>query len=161
VRVYYAASGSWADVGIDDFKINGTVFAVQDLTVQATDGGSTLSLQGNGWASVDQAYTVTANTVLEVEFAASAAGEIQGIGVDDGSGNLTFFQLFGTQNFAEAIQDYATYSNPSLANRVTYSIPLGDHYTGDIASIVFANDADQTGSLVESTFTNVTIDEAD
>lgn len=46
---------------------------------EIVDGGAGVRLNGNAWRSVALPYTITANTVLEFEFAATGVGEIQGV----------------------------------------------------------------------------------
>ena len=73
-------------------------------------GGKELRLSEDAWKSINFAYDVTANTVLEFEFAGTNEGEVYGIGFD----NDVFlsieriFQLFGTQE--RGIQDFHDYS---------------------------------------------------
>ncbi len=86
----------------------------QDLsgTYSVEDGGATLRLTGNTWKKIDLPYTVTANTVIEFDFASSQQGEIHGIGFDNDnvlSEDLTF-KLYGTtQDWGYGLLDFDNY----------------------------------------------------
>jgi|GEM_PF-1015581 len=127
----------------------------RDATATIIDGGTGLSIVGNGWKKVqlDAAYRVAADTVLEVTFSSSAEGEIHGIGFDqdDGISSSTTFQFFGTQRWGQqAFNDYAN-------GAVTYRIPVGAYFTGSFDRIVFAMDHDVRDPSGESVFWDISV----
>ena len=122
------------------------------FTVRASDGA--LILNDNAWKSIDLNYTVTANTVLEFEFGSTDEGEIHGIGFDTDnniSSNLTF-KVHGTQNWG--ITNYDNYSN--VGNWVSYTIPVGQIYTGTFNRLFFVCD-DDAGTSSNAYFRNVKV----
>lgn len=118
------------------------------------DGGSTLLMIGNLWKKIGYAYNVTADTVLEFDFASTFKGEIHGIGFDDNnsaSSNYTF-QVYGTQNWG--IQNFHNYSGFSWRH---YVIPVGQFYTGAMNYLTFIMDADGGLSIGVNYFRNVAV----
>ena len=117
------------------------------------DGGATLYLQDNTWRRTTGTYTITADTVVEVDFRSTSQGEIHGIGfdTDDTLSSNTIFKLHGTQSWG--IQDYDNYSGSSY---VTYQIPVGQYFTGSGYYLVLVNDND-SGSGNDSYFRDVRI----
>ena len=166
---------SWSsDIAIDDIELStdgGTTnptdcdsldfnsYSINSFSTQDSDGtyaigsaGASLSLTNNTWKYIDYNYTVTANTVIELEFSSTSEGEIHGIGFEDDN-TLTstyYFKFYGTQNYG--ITNFDNYSSGTT----TYVIPVGDSYTGTMDRLVFINDND-AGSGNTSTFTNVKI----
>ena len=142
-----------------DFSTTGTVsYSNQDVSGNATveDGGDTLLLQNNTWRRTSQTYTITANTVLEVDFSSATQGEIHGIGFDEDdtlTNNVRIFQLHGTQNWGSANHDFDNYAGGGAFT--TYTIPVGQYYTGTMY-LVLVNDND-AGSGNDSRFKNVRI----
>jgi len=125
-------------------------------TAVVEDGGATLRIVGNGWKKIAFPYTVTAKTVLEFDFSSSAQGEIHGIGfdVDNGISANRTFKLYGTQNWG--IRDYADYAEYAPEWR-HYTIPVGEHYTGEMLYITFTMDHDVSSPTGESLFRNVRV----
>jgi hypothetical protein len=62
--------------------------------------------------------------------------------------------LAGTQTFGN--QDFRTYSG---SDWTSYSIPVGEYFTGDFAFLVLAADKDTDGASQESFFRNITFRE--
>ena len=124
-------------------------------TTELLDGGATLRLVGNGWKQVRLAspYTVTAATVLEVSFRSGAQGEVHAIGLDkdDGLSAGWAFAFYGTQSWG--IRDFHTYDPAS--GTVTYTIPVGQYYSGTFDRLIFAMDHDVGSPTGESVFSNV------
>lgn len=127
-------------------------FANQDVsgTAAVEDAGATLKLSGNTWKRVALSKTITASTVLEFEFSSGDQGEIHGIGV---TANNTLdparvFAVYGTQEWG--IRSFANYTG----GWVSYSIPIGQYFTGNFSHLVFAMD-DDAGTGSESRFRNV------
>ncbi len=135
----------------------------QDVDVQVVldQNGKEVDLIGNGWKQIqfESAYTVTANTVLEFNFNSSQIGDIHGIGFDNDnniSSNQTF-QLYGTQNWGiNAFKDYQ-----SSDGIKSYTIRVGDYFTGDFTSLFFVNDHDVSMASAVSEFSNIKIYEAE
>ncbi|MEM9598221.1 MAG: reprolysin-like metallopeptidase, partial [Acidobacteriota bacterium] len=141
-----------------DWSSTGTVsFANQDSdgNVTVLDGGDTLLLQDNTWRRTTQTFSVTANTVVEFDFRSTSQGEIHGIGLDEDNvlSSDRIFKVHGTQNYG--ITNFDNYSGGTQS----YSIPVGQFYTGASMSLVLVNDND-AGSGNDSYFTNVRVFEA-
>ncbi len=126
-------------------------------TLSGTNG---LRIDGNGWKGVNIGdYQVTANTVLEFEFYTTSEGEIQGIGLDNDN-NYTnssnqIFQLLGTQPYGNQ-----AFNNYQLGNGwKSYSIKVGDYFTGNIDRLSFINDDDRTNGNSWSAYRDVTLRE--
>ena len=85
-------------------------------------------------------------------FSSTSQGEIHGIGFEDDNSltSARYFKVYGTQNYG--ITNFDNYSGGT----VTYTIPVGDSYTGTMDRLVFINDND-AGSGNNSTFSNVKI----
>lgn len=147
-----------------DFDTTATVsFPGQDSTMgpaASLDDGATFALGGNRWQRTTQSFTLERNSVLELEFASTAEGEIHGIGFDedDSADNAQrIFQLFGGQSDANTIRDFDTYSTADVGAFVRYTIPIGQYYTGSGFRLVLANDQDGTPRNNTSFFRNVRI----
>ena len=128
----------------------------QDFTGTSTveQNGAALHLTGNRWKKIDFPYTVTANTVLEFDFASSSQGEIHGIGFDTDtiiSSNRTF-RVYGTQNWG-----IGTFDNYTPSGTQQYVIPVGQFYTGSFAHLFFTSDHDVSNPSSDSIFSNVRI----
>ncbi len=121
-----------------------------NITIQ--DGGTTAMLTDNTWRRTNTKYTITAHTVLAFEFQSTQQGEIHGIGFDSDE-SLTssqIFQLYGTQNWGNRDFDYTP------TGYTSFSIPVGDFYTGTDMYLVLVNDFDN-GSGNTSSFRNVRV----
>jgi len=124
-------------------------------TVEVSSDGSSLTLTGNRWQSINLNYALTTNTVLEFNFESNQQGEVHGIGLAPNS-NIDAsrtFKLYGTQ--AWGIQDFNNYSGG--AGIQTYSIPVGQFYTGDVNHLFFIMDHDVTSPSGHSEFSNIRI----
>ena len=124
-------------------------------TMEVLDGGATLRLVGNGWKQVrlGAPYNVTADTVLEVTFRSTAQGEVHAIGfdTDDALSAGWAFAFYGTQSWG--IRDFHTYDPASGA--VTYTIPVGQYFTGSFDRLIFAMDHDVASPTGESVFSDI------
>jgi len=133
-------------------------------TIIAPDG-SAVTMTGNNWKRVplDPAYVVTPNTVLEVTINAADTGEIIGIGFED-NGNigdqLRVFQLGGSANWGDGIPVSQPYEGTDNGNDVSFSIHVGQYYTGSMDWLVFVAD-DDADSSTDVTFSNIQICEID
>ncbi len=129
-------------------------FSNQDnaANINIQDNGTTAVLTDNTWRRTNTKYNITTNTVLEFEFQSTQQGEIHGIGFDSNE-SLTaaqIFQLYGTQNWGNRDFDYTP------GGYISFSIPVGDYYTGNDMYLVLVNDFD-SGSGNTSYFRNVRI----
>lgn len=130
-------------------------------TSTLVNGGTGLRLQGNGWKIAPYAYTVTANTVLEFDVAASTQSEIYGIGLMPADSSTYWpthtFQLSGGQSIGK--QHFKTYSTQTAGVK-HYRIPLGGFYTGAMTRLIFINDFDDGLQNGDITFSNLRVYEA-
>lgn len=129
----------------------------QDIsgTAAVSNGGQTLSLNGNLWKAVDlTSLDINPDTVLEVTFNSSVRGEIHGIGFDTDnslSANYTF-KFMGTQNWG--ISNFAT---STVGSTITYKIPVGQFYTGTFRYLTFVCDHDISVPNAESVYSDIKI----
>lgn len=138
--------------------------AVQDgvpgpTSATVEDDGATLRISGNAWKKVMlPGFEITEETLLEFEMMVITGAEIHGIGFDndDTANNAPngLFQLAGSQTWADANQDFNTYSGNSWQS---FSIPVGQYYTGPFAYLTFSNDDDGAPRDAETLFRNVRI----
>ncbi len=146
VTVTDPPAGNCPAGSIDFNNFATTAFSNQDGTgsVNILDGGDTLQLIGNRWRASTQTYTLTPNTVVEFEFSSSSQGEIHGVGMDEDNGLTAnrIFRVFGTQAFGNAVTPQYTGGGAFQS----YSIPIGQSFTGSGFRLVFVNDKD-TGTL--------------
>jgi len=129
--------------------------APQDVDGTVTTDGTSVSLSGNTWKAIDYPYTVTSDTVLTCEFKSEHEGEVHALGLTDASQfrEDRFFRLFGTQNWGRS-----TYDTYDLGDGwVRYEIPVGQYYTGDVDSLVIANDHDVSSPTATSEYRNVEV----
>lgn len=129
-----------------------TTFATQDGsgTVEVLDGGDSLRLVGNRWRASTQTFPITANTRIEFDFASNAAGEIHGVGMDEDN-TLTqnrVFKVFGTQTYGNIVNPQ--YSGAGAFQ--SYSVAVGESFTGPSFRLVFVNDKDSGTLNNESVF---------
>ncbi|MEW7292444.1 glycosyl hydrolase [Aquimarina sp. 2304DJ70-9] len=152
-----AGSGGGCSDCINFNQVGTSSFSNQDTAANITiqDAGFTAALTDNTWRRTNTKYTITANTVLEFEFQSTSQGEIHGIGFDSNESlsSSQIFQLYGTQNWGNRDFDY------TAGGYVSFSIPVGDYYTGNEMYLVLVNDFD-SGSGNTSSFRNVRIFES-
>ncbi|MDH6072887.1 hypothetical protein NWP30_00565, partial [Chrysosporum ovalisporum CS-1034] len=98
-------------------------------------------------------YTITKDTILEFEFQSTRGGEIHAIGFDTDNviSPLTTFKLSGTQNWG--IGDFNNYTIGQ--GWKTYTITVGDYFTGDFNYLTFANDHDVLNPDANGYFRNI------
>ncbi|WP_299899593.1 M36 family metallopeptidase [uncultured Aquimarina sp.] len=174
LRLNTVTGSSWqGDVTIDDLSITDgttppdptcdsidfnaftiTSFSNQDAAgdFSIVSGGAGLSLSNNTWKYIALNYTVTANTVIEFDFSSTSQGEIHGVGFENDNSltSTRYFKVHGTQNYG--VTNFDNYSGGTT----TYTIPVGNFYTGSMDRLVFINDND-AGSGNNSIFSNVKI----
>jgi len=116
---------------------------------------ATLRLTNNTWLRSTQSYTVTADTVIEFQFASGSQGEIHAIGFDENqtlNDSPRHFQFWGTQNWTGAGKAQVTPTQYSGGGSYeTFQVRPGDFYTGGGMRLVFTNDND-AGSGNEGLF---------
>ncbi|MEM1178755.1 MAG: M36 family metallopeptidase, partial [Acidobacteriota bacterium] len=126
--------------------------------VSVSNGGDTITLTANTWRRTTSSTTfnVTANTVVEFDFSSTSQGEIHGLGFDEDNGlsSNRIFKVHGTQNWG--ITDFDNYTSGT----VSYSIPVGQFYTGNNMRLVLVNDKDSGTLNNNSIFTNVRVFES-
>ncbi|MDA8017624.1 MAG: serine protease [Thermoanaerobaculia bacterium] len=124
--------------------------------ISVLDGGDSVRLTANTWRRTTQTFSITANTVVEFDFSSSSEGEIHGLGFDqdDDLSSDRIFKVHGNQSWG--IQDFDNYSGGT----VTYSIPVGQYFTGNGMRLVLVNDKDSGALDNNSTFSNVRIVES-
>ncbi|MDY7094411.1 MAG: S8 family serine peptidase [Acidobacteriota bacterium] len=147
-----------------DFDVTTTVaYSNQDTSngsFTTEDGGFTFSMTGNRWRRTSETFTLTANTVIEFDFLSTEEGEIHGIGFDENdtlTDDLRIFNVFGTQNWASDIDWSPQYTTAEYGTWKSYSIPVGQYYTGSGFYLVLANDKDSSPYTNTSKFRNVRI----
>jgi hypothetical protein len=132
----------------------------QDMSNDASISSmGTLTLEGNTWKAMDHSYTVTPNTVLQLDFKSIREGEIHAIGLARGNANIqreTTVQFYGTQYYG--IQNYNAYDPVYQFWQET--IPIGTIFEdlgklGDYSHLVFINDMDRGTRDAHSQFRNV------
>ncbi|WP_025739769.1 T9SS type A sorting domain-containing protein [Aquimarina pacifica] len=175
LRINAVSGSSWqGDIAIDALSIsNGTdnpggdcdqvdfgttqitSFSNQDNdgTFEISGGGTGLILRNNTWKQIPFDYTITENTILEFEFTSTSQGEIHGVGFesDNTLTSTLYFEVHGTQDYG-----VTNFDNYSGSGTTTYTIPVGNFYTGTANRLVFINDND-AGSGNNSLFANVKV----
>ena len=128
-------------------------------TFEVQENGTALKITNNAWKATPYAYTLTSNTILEFEFKSDIQGEYHGIGMAMGSQWVPerAFSLYGTQDVAGDIADFDNYSG---SDYVSYTIPIGQYYTGAVNQIFYLADHDASPFNGTSYFRNVRIYEA-
>ena len=152
-------AGTPSGTGCSDcvnFNETGTSsFSNQDnaTNINIQDSGLTAVLSDNTWRRTNTRYNITANTVIEFEFQSTSQGEIHGIGFDSDEqlSATQIFQLYGTQNWGNRDFDY------NQSGYQSFSIKVGDYYTGNNMYLVLVNDKDQNPTGNTSFFRNVRI----
>ena len=114
--------------------------------------GCTISLTGNIWRATTQTFTISPTSVLTFDFTANETGEIHGIGfdVDNTASSNRIFDLTGSQNWG--ITDFS-YSGGTQ----TFSIPVGQYFTGSNMKLILVNDKDSGTTNNTTTISNVTL----
>ena len=162
VTVDYDPPGPQEFIDFNQHTISswGSIFLVlvtveqDEGTATVAAGGSELRLSTGAWKSIDFAYEITPSTVIEFEFKPTGQGEVHGIGFDDDEylSLERIFQVYGTQE--HGIQDYHNYTGSGWRS---YSIPVGQFYTGSFDRMFFVMDQDEAGGTAESLFKNVRV----
>ena len=129
----------------------------QDLgAYEVQENGRVLKVYNNGWKSIPYTYTITPNTVITFEFKSDIQGEYHAIGMSssgDWEPNRSF-KLYGTQSVAG---DFDTFNSYTGSDYVSFTIPIGEFYTGSIDRIFFLTDHDAAPANATSYFQNVKV----
>jgi nitrous oxidase accessory protein len=148
----FAAYGSQDGAGGDS-----TAFGIEN-------NGSDIRLTGNAWKVADLAYTVTSDTVLEFTVDASDVGEILAISLDSDdnpTNNRRGFRFGGVDvgggHDAWSWQVSPTYSQGS--GTATYSIPVGDYFTGSVTKLGLVADDDAGSGSSNVVFGDISLTE--
>ena len=124
-------------------------------SVSVSNPGDVIWLENNAWKAIPLNYTVTANTVVSFDFRSTIQGEIHGVGFDTNSSissNYTF-RVYGTQSWG--ISNYDNYNGSG--DYTSYTIPVGNFYTGQFQYFFFVTDHDALPRNGNSYFKNVRI----
>lgn len=119
------------------------------------ENGKGIMIENNAWKAIPFNYNIVGTTVLKFEFKSTRQGEINGIGFDDDD-NISSpytFELFGTQIWGNTT--YKDYDGSG--NWKTYTIPVGQFYTGAATRLFFAADFDEGLKNGNSFFRNIQI----
>lgn len=155
----HGGSGS-AALDFGDYTL--AAFPAQDKngTAESRQGGKALKLSGNLWKAIPFNYTVTENTVLEVEFSSTKKAEFQSIGfwnnLNDWKGfrDSNMITLAGPESFGD-IRDYLLTEGTGVSEKLT--IEVGKHYTGAFQYLCFINDHDNGSKDGSCEFKNVRV----
>lgn len=131
-----------------DWSTTATVsYSNQDTAANAVvqDGGTGIRLEDNTWRRTSQTFAITPNTVLEFEFSSSVEGEIHAIGFDENDSlndSPRLFNFWGSQNWTGTGRIVFTPRYTGSGDFESFSIPVGESYTGSSMFLVLANDND-------------------
>lgn len=142
-------------VNFNSQPINSYGGAEDQGTHTLLSNGTVLRIQNNAWKAIPINYNVTPNTVIQFDFAVTAKGDIHGIGFDNDnviSADRTF-KLYGTQNWG--ILNFNNY--PGFSSWISYTIPVGQFYTGSFNRLFFVADHDVAPANANSFFKNIRI----
>ena len=143
------------EINFNDYTINSYGGNQDQGDYQLQNSGTVLKIENNAWKSIALDYTVTPSTVIRFDFSSNIQGEIHGIGFDDNN-TISYtktFKVHGTQNWG--ILNYDNY--PNNGNWQTYTIPVGQFYTGQFDRLFFVSDKDGAPQNGNSYFRNIEI----
>jgi Ca2+-binding RTX toxin-like protein len=123
------------------------------------DDGNGIEITGNAWKKVNYTYEVTANTVLTFEYLSSQQGELQAIGLetDNDFSNSPIYQLYGTESLPYFHYDY---DYTGAGEWQSFSIAVGEDFTGAITYLAFINDHDNGYRNGHSHYRNISLHES-
>jgi hypothetical protein len=123
-------------------------FEGQDAgTAAPSADGTGVTLRGSAWKVLETPIDISADTVLDLDFACEQDGEVLGIGFVKNGRILEshVFQLTGSQDWG--IQD-ARLADMAPGRETGVSIDVGRHFTGEFDGIAFIADDDAHASAV-------------
>ena len=147
--------GDCLAIDFNDYSIDSYGGSQDAGSYQLQSGNTVLKIQNNAWKSIALDYTVTPNTVIEFEFGSTIQGEIHGIGFDDNN-TISYsrtFKVHGTQSWG--ILNYDDYIPD--ASWQSFTIPVGQYYTGNFDRLFFVADHDSGYRNGNSYFRNIRI----
>lgn len=126
-------------------------------TVYVDSNGCSAYMTGNIWRMTSETFNITADSVVEFDFASNGSAEIAGIGFDEdnSASDTRVFKLDGSQDWG--ITDFSYNGNGDLES---FSIPVGEFYTGNGMGFVLANDKDEGLADNQVLISNVVITRA-
>ncbi len=130
----------------------------EEGTATIQDNQTTIFLDGNAWKALPFNYNITANTVIQFDFKSSVEGELHTIGLTNDIVNINtnhIFKLYGTQGSNNGITDFNNYNGSG--NYQSYSIPIGQYYTGQMDYLTFSMDNDANPNVGNSYFSNICV----
>ncbi len=137
--------------------------AHQDKTpagASISSDGTAFNMVGNTWKSLFFDYSVTPNTVVELELNITAGGEVQGFGFDNdhlsGNNKGNFFGLYNSHELSDRWTEEIKY-NLEESGWQHFKIPVGHYYTGNMDRLVFINDQDIANPTASSSYRNIRI----
>lgn len=142
---------------IAEYGSNRGVTNIGSYTVDVQNGNQ-LDITGNTWLQLPVNTTVTPDTVLQFDFRSTQKGDIHAIGLDaDNSYQynpdaFNAFRLYGSEWFGP---NSNTYKYTNSGNWQTFTINLGQYFSGNFDHIYFANDHDVTSPIAQSSFRNI------
>lgn len=126
-------------------------------THEVQEAGEVLKIVGNGRKRADIDYLITPNTVLEFEFKSTGEmePEVAAIGLDNNNAETEdrSFKVFGAQAWGN--MTYDDYEGDGEWK--SYSIPIGQYYTGLTRNVFFINDDDRPSPQTEAYWRNVRV----
>ncbi|WP_339350168.1 hypothetical protein [uncultured Alteromonas sp.] len=158
------SSAQAAFINFDDYAITGYANQDQSGSANTSDSGLTLDLAGNTWVNIMLDSTITSTSILNFTFEATGLNaELYGFMFD----NNNSFELDSMEEFGFVGGTQSTASVFSTSNVfddyvsgdgvVSYSISIGDFFTGTFDRLVFILDNDASASGSFASFTNVEI----
>ncbi|MBX2868862.1 MAG: hypothetical protein KTR18_09315 [Acidiferrobacterales bacterium] len=163
MQVVVTSPGATCPAGSINFnQLSLESYSNQDLSggASAAVDGSSITLTGNAWKRSTQSFDLTSNTVIKFDYASTSQGEIHGIGFDLDqtlNNDARLFQFWGTQNWTGggAINYSPKYGGNGAFQ--SYSIPVGNFYSGNSFRLVFVNDKDSGAANNEGIYQCVQI----
>lgn len=149
------AEDNCTGINFNEWSIDSYGYNQDAGSYEVLEDGMTLKIQNNAWKSIPFEYTITPNTVLVFDFGSTQQGEIHGIGFDNNE-FISFtktFKLYGTQSWG--LSDFNNY--PGNGEWVSYTIPIGEVYTGTYDRLFFVADQDGGANNNNSYFRNIRI----
>jgi hypothetical protein len=142
-----------------------------DGTTTVEDGGRTVVVEGNQWATASKTYTVTPDTRLSFTFESDNTCEIHAIGFASAQNERRMVYVAGSQGWGTNVTNYGGEWYRVGDGRVRYDVPIGEVYEDngqlgaddrlDATELTFVNDCDDPANRhdasepVESRFGDV------
>lgn len=123
-------------------------------SAEVSSDGTSITLRGNEWRITNSQFDITADTEVRFDFSATNTAEIIGVGFDSDNtaSSNRIFRLGGTQNFG-----ISGFSYTGNGDTQSFTIPVGESFTGSNMGFVIANDKDAGTTNNTVTVSNVRI----